>query len=157
MMAYFGTRGVLRGTGYLTPVVIQGIRFEDNKDGHYVFIELKGIGGGSVFSMGRQPLSDVAFEVGSAWNYFSINPDSWSVSMSGMCWKIMLDEAACDAVVRLCKDSPDMSPFWFFKLADFVCRNPSKTEAHAQLAELYRHTGTGRIREGLRARLKAKG
>jgi hypothetical protein len=133
-LQYLGKRAVFRETGSLIPVTIEEIRFEPDFEA-----KLAAVDGIVLSSSFRVPKGAPIFSVSAAWDYLRVEHDSWSFTMPLCVWRVILNETACDAVVRVCKERPGLDPDVLFKLADCVSKNPAIVNNPAALAELERH------------------
>ena len=119
-LACLGKRAVFRATGFLVPIKIEEILFEPHFKARLAAID------GIVLCYNRS-LSGVlkpVFTVGAAWQELETRPKVWSLTVSGCCWKVILDEAGCDAVVRLCKEKAGLDPDVLFQMADLIYASP---------------------------------
>ena len=122
-LAYLGKRAVYRGTGFLIPVTIKAMELEPDFEVKLAAVE------GIVLSYSKLSFPHPpVFGVGAAWPYLDIRPNEWAFAMSGCCWNVFLDEAGCDAVVRLCKEKAGLEPDVVFQLADLICQFPTIKE-----------------------------
>jgi hypothetical protein len=116
VMAQLGKRVVYRGTGHLVPVTIESIT--DLPD--YFSAELVAVDGIMLSyskEIGKLPPK---FSVGAQWQLLTEGRNKWMFSVSGCCWQIFLDEAKCDAIVKLYKQKTELDPDLFFKLANNI-------------------------------------
>jgi len=123
LRAQAGKRAVYRGSGVLAPVLIEEVRC-----GSTMFVAKLVPVAGIILCLGK-PTSQVpkVLNVGAAWGLFDAGPHRWRVAISGCCWRVQLNEAACDAVVRLYHEESGLAPEILFGLADRVCLATKQT------------------------------
>lgn len=116
LRAQAGKRAVYRGTGVLAPVIIEEVRCGSSFEAKLVPVE------GIVLYFGKAaPQYPEMLNVGAAWELLDADSHRWLLVLSGCCWRVQLNEAACDAVVRLCHERTELAPDVLFGLADRVC------------------------------------
>jgi hypothetical protein len=118
-MAYLGKRAVYRATGFLIPVTIEELHLEPDFGA-----KLAAIDGIALCYNNTLPRPKLVFTVSAAWSYLHVESHSWSLSVSGCCWRVILDEAGCDAVVKLCKEKAGLAPDVLFQMADLIYKCP---------------------------------
>jgi len=111
-----GRRAVYRGIGVLAPVIIEEVRC-----GSTFEAKLVPVAGIVLCSSKETHKFPELLSVGAAWGILDAGPHRWLVAISGCCWRVQLNEAACDAVVRLCHEKSELAPEFLFGLADRVC------------------------------------
>jgi hypothetical protein len=111
-----GKRVVFRETGFLVPAVITEISAEAN-----LMVKMEAIDGIVLQPVPKPRPFPRTIRCGTAWNYLDVTPDEWS----GYCWRIFLNEAGCDAVLRLCWEKTGLDPKALFRLADLIRKHPA--------------------------------
>jgi hypothetical protein len=116
LRAQQGKRAVYRGTGVLAPVLIEEVRCGADFEARLVAVE------GIVLWLSKEmPQYPKVITVGAAWELLNADHLAWSFAFPGCCWRVQLNSAACDAVVRLCHEQSQLDREVLFELADQVC------------------------------------
>jgi hypothetical protein len=119
VLAQLGKRAVYRAIGHLVPVTIEAISGSPD----YFSAELVAIDGISLSHSKERAKLPCRFSVGAQWQLLTEGEgqNKWTFAVGGCCWRVFLDEAKCDEIVRLCKKNTEMDSVLLFKLANAYC------------------------------------
>jgi hypothetical protein len=101
MMAYLGKRVVYRETGILAPAIIKEMTWKGPSP--YFEVKMEAIEG---ILLSCHDFGDwqIPLEASCLWDPHIVKPYLWSFATTGCVWRIFLNETACDAVVKLCRE-----------------------------------------------------
>lgn len=118
VLAQLSKRAVYRGTGHLVPVTIEAI----NGSPDYFSAELVAIDGISLSHSKELAKAPTKFSIVAQWQLLAEGEgqNKWTFAVGGCCWRVFLDEAKCDEIVRLCKKNAEMDSVLLFKSANCI-------------------------------------